>query len=104
MFPAHQRDQLFQEPPHLVRAMPEEPPAGAQQAEQPFIRVVTPSGKVGYALEEALSSLDIEQICYVKEATGWKIAGYAGGDLDPDMTVSAVSAAGSGPETVPAGY
>jgi hypothetical protein len=66
---------------HLIRVMPEdEPHAGAQQPEPPLIRVVTPSGKVGYALEEALSSLDIEQICYIKEATGWKIAGYAGGD------------------------
>ena len=66
---------------HLIRVMPEEEPhAGAQQPEQPFIRVVTPSGKVGYALEDQLSSLDNDQICYIKDATGWKIAGYAGGE------------------------
>jgi hypothetical protein len=41
---------------------------------------VTPSGKVGYALEDQLSSLDNDQICYIKDATGWKIAGYAGGE------------------------
>ena len=63
---------------HLVRIMPEEPPAGAQQPDQPFVRVVTPSGNVGYAPDDSLSSLDIEQICYVKDASGWKIAGYAG--------------------------
>ena len=34
------------------------------------VRVVTPSGKVGYALDDSLSSLDIEQICYVKERLG----------------------------------
>jgi hypothetical protein len=65
---------------HLVRVMPEEPPAGAPQQDPPFLRVVTPSGKVGYASEEFLSSLDSDQICYVKEASGWKIAGYAGND------------------------
>jgi len=62
---------------NLVRVMPEQTAPGA--AESPFVRVVTPSGKVGFALEESLSSLDIDQICYVKDATGWKIAGYAGG-------------------------
>jgi hypothetical protein len=43
------------------------------------VRVVTPSGKVGYVIEEELSALDSDQICYVKDQTGWKIAGYAGG-------------------------
>jgi hypothetical protein len=65
---------------HLVRVMPEEPPAGAQPQDTPFVRVVTPSGKVGYASEEFLSSLDTDQICYVKDGAGWKIAGYAGND------------------------
>jgi hypothetical protein len=65
---------------NLVRMMPEEPPAGAKPQESPFVRLVTPSGKVGYALDDSLSSLDIEQICYVKDASGWKIAGYAGGE------------------------
>jgi hypothetical protein len=65
---------------HLVRVMPEEPPSGAQSQDSPFVRVVTPSGKVGYASEEFLSSLDSDQMCYVKDASGWKIAGYAGND------------------------
>jgi len=65
---------------NLVRVMPEQPAAGAQDQGSPFVRVVTPSGKVGFVLEEFVSSLDNDQICYVKDATGWKIAGYAGND------------------------
>jgi hypothetical protein len=64
---------------NLVRVMPEEPPAGARGPDSPFVRVVTPSGKVGYVLEDELSALDSDQICYIKDQTGWKIAGYAGG-------------------------
>jgi hypothetical protein len=64
---------------NLVRVMPEEPPPGAHGPDSPFVRVVTPSGKVGYVIEEELSALDSDQICYVKDQTGWKIAGYAGG-------------------------
>jgi hypothetical protein len=65
----------------LIRVLPEEGPApGAQPQEAPFIRVVTPSGKVGFVSEEFVSSLDNDQICYVKDAAGWKIAGIAGFD------------------------
>lgn len=65
---------------NLVRVMPEEPAAGTPQQDSPFVRVVTPSGKVGYVLEEQVSSLDNDQLCYVKDAAGWKIAGFAGND------------------------
>jgi hypothetical protein len=61
---------------NMVRVMPEAPAAGAP--ESPFIRVVTPGGKVGYVREELLSALDVDQLCYLKDASGWKIAGYAG--------------------------
>jgi hypothetical protein len=64
--------------------MPEQPPSGAQGNAPPpgadFVRVVTPSGKVGYVPDEALASLDVDQLCYIKDAAGWKIAGYAGGE------------------------
>jgi hypothetical protein len=63
---------------HLVRVMPEEPPAGAP--EPTFVRIVAPSGKVGYVAEDSLSSLDSDQMCYIKDASGWKIAGFAGND------------------------
>jgi len=42
------------------------------------LTTTSPSGKVGFVLEETLSTLDFDQICYVKDATGWKIAGYYG--------------------------
>ncbi len=63
---------------HLVRVMPEQPAAGASEQEPQFLRVVTPSGKVGFVLAELMSSLETDQLCYVKDATGWKIAGFAG--------------------------
>jgi hypothetical protein len=63
----------------LVRTMPEEPAGGGQQ-DSPFIRIVTPSGKVGFVLDELMLSLDNDQICYIKDAAGWKIAGFAGND------------------------
>jgi hypothetical protein len=65
---------------HLVRVMSEPPGAGAPEQEQQFLRVATPSGKVGFVPAELISSLETDQLCYVKEATGWKIAGFAGED------------------------
>jgi hypothetical protein len=62
---------------HLVRVMLEQPPATGAP-EPGFLRVVTPSGKVGFVLEQLISSLETDQLCYVKDATGWKIAGFAG--------------------------
>jgi hypothetical protein len=69
----------------LVRVMPEGPPPGAGDGPPPkpgssFVRVVTPSGKVGYVVDDAIGALDSDQLCFVKDAAGWKISGYAGGD------------------------
>ncbi len=60
---------------YLVRVMLEPSDAGAPEG---FLRVVTPSGKVGFVREDLISSLETDQLCYVKDATGWKIAGFAG--------------------------
>jgi hypothetical protein len=60
---------------NLVRVMLEQSDAGASEG---FLRVVTPSGKVGFVREDLISSLETDQLCYVKDATGWKIAGFAG--------------------------
>jgi hypothetical protein len=65
---------------HLVRIMPEPQAAGAPPQIQPFLRVVTPAGKVGYVAEDFISPLGTDQLCYFKDAGGWKIAGYAGND------------------------
>jgi hypothetical protein len=64
---------------NLVRAMPEEAPTGGTQPPRPFMRVVTPEGKVGYVPIETVAPLTSDQMCYLKDANGWKITGYIGG-------------------------
>ncbi|HLN09359.1 MAG TPA: hypothetical protein VK281_10435 [Xanthobacteraceae bacterium] len=49
------------------------------EASVDWIRVVTPSGKVGYVLISGIMPLVSDQLCYIKEAGGWRITGYAGG-------------------------
>lgn len=49
------------------------------EANADWIRVVAPSGKVGYVLVSGIMPLVSDQLCYVKEASGWRITGYAGG-------------------------
>jgi len=63
---------------NLVRVIPDPPPAAGQPPQLPFLRAVTPAGKVGFVEEESLARLFFDQLCYIKDATGWKIAGYAG--------------------------
>jgi len=62
---------------NLVRVFPEEV-TGNQVPE--MLRVVGPSGKVGYVPLTALSPIVFDQICYVKQGASWKITGYAGGE------------------------
>jgi hypothetical protein len=65
---------------HLVRVLPDEPPQGnAPQNAPQFARVVTPSGKTGFVAMDSLSPIGFDQICYIKDASGWKIAGFSGG-------------------------
>lgn len=68
---------------HFVRVMQDNPPAAPaanpNQAPPP-LRIVTPSGKIGYVPADALSPLGSDQLCYVKDAGGWKIAGFIGGE------------------------
>jgi hypothetical protein len=63
---------------YLIRVMPEEPPAGNQAPQSPLVRVVMSNGKVGFAAAEFLSPTAFDQLCYIKDASGWKIAGYNG--------------------------
>jgi hypothetical protein len=64
---------------HFVRVMeddgPEPPPN-----QMPMLKVVAPSGKVGYVPADAVSPLGNDQLCYVKDASGWRIAGFIGGE------------------------
>lgn len=63
---------------HLVRAYPDESPAAAVQAD--MLRIVTPSGKLGFISVDLLLPLSTDQLCYVKEGAAWKIAGLLGGE------------------------
>ena len=60
----------------FVRVMPDTAP----NASQDFMRVVAPSGKVGFVAAEAINPLGSDQLCYGKDAAGaWKIVGMIGG-------------------------
>jgi hypothetical protein len=60
----------------LVRVYPEDNPS----TEPPtMLRIVTPSGKLGYVPMMSVLPIVTDQLCYSKDAGGWKIAGYAGG-------------------------
>jgi hypothetical protein len=63
---------------HLVRALEDESPANAVMATA--LKVMTPSGKMGYVPVEAMRAVVGPQMCYLKDAGGWKIAGFVGGD------------------------
>ena len=62
----------------LVRILPETAPPS--EANPPmFLRVATPAGKTGFVAVEAFSGLGGDEMCYLKDASGWKITGYFGG-------------------------
>jgi hypothetical protein len=62
---------------YLVRVLADDSPANAVLAT--FIKVLRPSGKVGYVSVDAVRPIGAEQLCYVKDAGGWHIAGFLGG-------------------------
>jgi len=62
---------------HLIRVLADPPPANAPQTAPTFIRIVTPSGKTGFVAIEAISPIGFDQLCYIKDASGWKIAGFS---------------------------
>jgi hypothetical protein len=63
---------------NLVRVLPD---SGSQDDPGPpaFLHVETPSGKTGFVAADAIAPLGGDQMCYTKDASGWKIAGYFGG-------------------------
>ncbi len=63
---------------HLVRVLPDDSPINAVLAA--FVKVMTPAGKVGFVAVEAVLPIGGEQLCYVNETAGWKIAGFLGGE------------------------
>jgi hypothetical protein len=65
---------------YLVRILADD---AAATAVLTFAKVLMPSGKVGFVPAEAVLPLGGEQLCYVKEPDGWKIAGFLGGESNP---------------------
>ncbi len=63
---------------YLIRILADDSPANAVFAA--FVKVLTPSAKVGYASADAVLPIGGEQLCYVREENGWKIAGFMGGE------------------------
>jgi hypothetical protein len=60
---------------HFIRVSPDPSPAGAVSS---FIRIVTPGGKYGYVPIDEIAPLGNDQLCYVKDGSGWRIGGYLG--------------------------
>ncbi len=64
---------------HFVRVMPDDSAASSPDA-APMLRIVAPSGKVGFVTAESVAPLGNDQICYLKEGSGWKIGGIIGAE------------------------
>ena len=61
---------------HLVRVLADESPDAPMTA---YTKVLTPAGKTGFVPANTLLPIAGEQMCYVKDGSGWKIAGFIGG-------------------------
>src|SRR5262247_3122330 len=63
---------------HFVRVLDDDSQSTANTAGE-WLRVVAPSGKVGFVPADALTSPAGAQLCFVKEGGAWKITGLVGG-------------------------
>ena len=63
---------------YLVRVLADSG-QGADPNAPLFLHIATPDGKTGFADAQLISPLGSDQMCYSKDASGWKIAGYIGG-------------------------
>ncbi|MGA3307685.1 MAG: hypothetical protein ABSD08_03590 [Xanthobacteraceae bacterium] len=63
---------------NLVRVLPDSAPPD-DPSQPPFLHIAAPSGKAGFVPMESVSGLGGDQMCYIKDAGGWKITGYFGG-------------------------
>lgn len=62
----------------LVRVLPPDA-AAAPPNGPPMLKIATPSGKTGFVSAEFVAPLMTDQLCYLKDGSGWRIAGYIGG-------------------------
>jgi hypothetical protein len=56
----------------MIRVIPDESSQGE------WVKVVTPAGKTGYVAVDGIAPVGSDQLCYLKDASGWKIVGYVG--------------------------
>jgi len=63
---------------HFVRVLDDDAPGGGDTSGE-WLRIVAPSGQVGFIAADALTSLAGGQLCYMKDGSAWKIAGLVGG-------------------------
>jgi hypothetical protein len=63
----------------FIRVLSSEAASSSDPAAADFLRVILPSGKIGFVKATDIASLGVSQICYVKEGDAWKIAGVIGG-------------------------
>ena len=63
----------------FLRVLPFDGPTDNSPSAAEFVRVLTPSGKLGFVKVDSIASLGVGQLCYIKEADGWKVAGVIGG-------------------------
>jgi len=71
--PSRMRDTRMSFGMVMVRILPEE-----DQPNGDWLKLVTPSGKIGYVSGNVLAPFGSDQLCYQKDGGGWKIAGYIG--------------------------
>jgi hypothetical protein len=62
---------------YVVRVMSDTAPS--DNGAPPSLHIALPDGKSGYVPLDAIAPLAGDEICYAKEASDWKIAGYIGG-------------------------
>jgi hypothetical protein len=63
---------------YLVRVLPDSAPP--ENPDQPtFLHVAMPDGKTGFIPADSIAPLGNDEMCYTKDAGGWKITGYFGG-------------------------
>ena len=65
---------------HFIRVLVDESAVNVGPNQLPLLQIVTPTGKTGFIPEFALAALGNDQLCYRKDADGWKITGYIGGE------------------------
>ena len=63
---------------YFLRVLPDSAPPD-NPGVPAFLHVALPNGKTGYVAATAIAPLATDQICYTKDASGWKIAGFVGG-------------------------